>query len=210
MYARMNAVSTELEWVGLTHRDYYPKMLHRIAGVSSSVEFNALKTLADVLEPVKEYTREDTVSEPATSQTPLNRVVDAVSLESRTGREFSEMVDKFVGASCHDAGLGAQLRTQLIAWRENDAKLQPLAQRSSLVKEVAASSQDLSAVAAAGLAALDALEHGGKADEGWKAQQVAILQQAQKPKGQYLLIPVAAIQKLVEAAAAGGSCAAAK
>ena len=23
MYARMNAVSAELEWVGLTHRDYY-------------------------------------------------------------------------------------------------------------------------------------------------------------------------------------------
>ncbi len=59
--------------------------------------------------------------------------------------------------------LAAQLRAQLIAWRENDAKLQPLAQRSSLVKDVAASSQDLSAVAVAGLAALDALDHGGKA-----------------------------------------------
>jgi hexosaminidase len=210
MYARMNAISAELEWVGLTHRDYYAKMLHRIAGPSNLVEFNALKTLADVLEPVKEYTREDTVSEPATSQTPLIRVVDAISLESRTGREFSEVVDKFVGASCHDASLGAQLRGQLIAWRENDAKLQPLAQRSFLVKDVAASSQDLSAVAAAGLAALDSLEHGGKADEAWKTQQVAILQLAQKPKGQYLLIPGAAIQKLVEAAVAGGSCAAAK
>ena len=84
-------------------------MLHRIAGASNTVEFNALKTLADVLEPVKEYTREDTVSEPATSQTPLIRVVDAVSLESRTGREFSEMVDKFVGASCHDAGAGGAI-----------------------------------------------------------------------------------------------------
>jgi len=163
-----------------------------------------------VLEPVKEYTREDTVSEPATGQTPLIRVVDAVSLESRTGREFSEMVDKFVGASFRDEALGTQLRAQLIAWRENDAKLQPLAQRSFLVKEVAASSQDLSTVAAAGLAALDAMEHGGKADEAWKTQQVAALQQAQKPKGQYLLIPAAAIQKLVEVAAAGGSCAAVK
>ena len=98
----------------------------------------------------------------------------------------------------------------VFAGRRNGEKLQPLVQRSFLVKDVAASSQDLSAVAAAGLAALDALEHGGKADEAWKTQQVAVLQQAQKPKGQYLLIPAAAIQKLVEAAAAGGSCAAAK
>ncbi len=55
-----------------------------------------------------------------------------------------------------------QLRAQLMLWRDNDAKLQPLAQRSFLVKEVAATSQDLSAVASAGLAALDALEQGRK------------------------------------------------
>jgi hypothetical protein len=36
------------------------------------------------------------------------------------------------------------------------------------------------------------------------------LQQAQKPMGQLLLMPAVAIQKLMEAAAVGGSCAAAK
>ncbi|MDP9338106.1 MAG: beta-N-acetylhexosaminidase, partial [Acidobacteriota bacterium] len=142
--------------------------------------------------------------------TPVIRVVDAISLESRAGREFSEMVDKFVASSCHDAALAAQLRAQLLVWRDNDAKLQPLMQRSFLVKEIALVSQDLSAVAGAGLAALDALEHGGNADEAWKAQQIAVLKQTQTAKVQLLLIPAPAIQKLVEAAAAGGSCAAAK
>ena len=56
-------------------------------------------------------------------------------------------------------------------------------QRSFLVKEVAATSQDLAAVASAGLAALDALEHGGNTDEAWKAQQSAVVQQASKAKG---------------------------
>jgi citrate synthase len=78
------------------------------------------------------------------------------------------------------------------------------------VKEVAATSQDLAAVAAAGLAALDTLEHGGNTNEAWKAQQSAVLQQAQKPKGQLLLMPATAIQKLIDAASAGGGCAAAK
>jgi hexosaminidase len=209
MYARMHVLSAQLEWLGLTHQHNYARMLHRIAGAASAEEFNALRTLADVVEPVKDYTREQTATEPATSDMPLNRVVDAIPLESRAAREFSETVDKFVAARCHDATLGAQIRAQLILWRDNDAKLQPLAQRSFLVKEVTATSQDLAEVAAAGLAALDAVEHGGNTDEAWKAQQSAVLQQAQKPKGQLLLMPAPAIQKLVDAVS-GGTCAATK
>jgi hexosaminidase len=210
MYARLRVVSTELEWVGLTHRSYYARMLHRIAGPASTAEFDALKTLADVVEPVKDYTREQTAPAEPTSATPLIRVVDAVSLESHAGREFGELVDRFVTGRCRDAALAGQLRAQLILWRDNDAKLQALMQRSFLVKDLAGASQELSAAALAGLAALDALEHGGNTDEAWKAQQVAVLQQAQKPQGQLLLVPAAAVQKLVEAAAAGGSCAGAK
>jgi hexosaminidase len=208
MYARMQVLSGQLEWLGLTHQHNYTRMLHRIAGAASAEEFDALKTLADVVEPVKDYTREQTATEPATSDMPLNRVVDAIPLESRAAREFSEMVDKYVASSCRDAAMGAHIRVPLILWRENDAKLQPLAQRSFLVKDVAATSQDLAALATVGLAALDALEHGGNTDEAWDTQQRAVLQQAQKPKGQLLLMPVPAIQKLVDAASAGGSCAA--
>ena len=208
MYARMHVLSAQLEWLGLTHQHNYTRMLHRITGAASTEEFNALRTLADVVEPVKDYTREQTATETPTSDMPLNRVVDAIPLESRGAREFSEMVDKYVAANCHDATLAAQLRAQLILWRDNDAKLQPLTQRSFLVKEVAATSQDLVAVASAGLAALDALEHGGNTDEAWKAQQTAVVQQAQKPKGQLLLMPAPAIQKLIDAASAGSSCAA--
>jgi hexosaminidase len=208
MYARMHVLSGQLEWLGLTHQHNYTRMLHRIAGAASAEEFDALKALSDVVEPVKDYTREQTATEPATSDMPLNRVVDAIPLESRAAREFSEMVDKYVASSCRDAAKEAHIRMQLILWRENDAKLQPLAQRSFLVKDVAATSQDLAAVATVGLAALDALEHGGNADEAWETQQSAVLQQAQKPKGQLLLMPVPAIQKLVDAASAGGSCAA--
>jgi hexosaminidase len=208
MYARMHVLSAQLEWLGLTHQHNYTRMLHRIAGAASTEEFNALRTLADVVEPVKDYTREQTATETPTSDMPLNRVVDAIPLESRAGREFSEMVDKYVAANCHDATLGTQIRAQLILWRDNDAKLQPLTQRSFLVKEVAATSQDLAAVASAGLAALDSLEHGGNTDEAWKAQQSAVVQEVLKPKGQLLLMPAPAIQKLIDAASAGGSCAA--
>ena len=210
MYARLDFVSARLEWLGLTHRTVSRHMLQRLAGSASPAEFAALRTLADVIEPVKDYTREQTAPAEPTSATPMNRVVDAVPLESDAGRRFVEMVDQFVASACHDPASEARLRSQLTIWRDNDSILQPLAQRSFLVKEVAANSQDLSALGTMGLAALDSITKGQPAPDSWKAQQLAILEQIKKPKAQLLLIPAPAVQKLVEGVAAGGACSIAK
>ena len=210
MYARLDFVSARLEWLGLTHRTASRHMLQRLAGSASTEEFMALRTLTDVIEPVKDYTREQTALAVPTSGTPMNRVVDAVPLESDAGRRFNDRVQQFLAAACHDSAAEAGLRAQLTIWRDNDAILQVLAQRSFLVKEVAATSQDLSALGAAGLAALDAIAKGQPAPDSWKAQQLAILEQVKKPKAQLLLIPAPAVQKLIEAATAGGACSAAK
>src|SRR5213080_3098810 len=126
MYARLDFVSTRLEWLGLTHKTSYWQMLHRIAGAATPEEFAALRTLTDELEPVKDYTREQTAPAEPTSLTPMNRVVDAVPLESDAGRRFGELVDKFISTSCLDGDTVARLRAQFTAWRDNDAKLQPL------------------------------------------------------------------------------------
>jgi len=208
MYFRMEVISSRLEWLGLTHRTYYSQMLQRIAGPSSPEEFAALNRLTSVVEPVKEYTRHRTAPAEPTSATPLNRVVDAVPLESASARHFGELVDKFTAASCHDPASEARLRAQLTAWRDNDARLQPLAQRSFLVKEVSATSQDLSTLGVVGLSALDFLAKGQRAPDDWKAQQLGVLQQLEKPKAQLLLMPALAVQRLVEAASAGGTCSA--
>ncbi len=210
MYARLDFISARLEWLGLTHKTYYRRMLQRIAGPSSPEEFAALRTLTDLVEPVKDYIREQTAPAQPTSATPMNRVVDAVPLESDAGRHFGELVDQYLAGSCRDAALADRLRAQLTLWRDNDAQLQPLAQRSLLVKEVAARSQDLSALGTAGLAALDAIAKGQPASDSWKSEQLAVIEQAKKPKAQLLLIPAPSIQKLVEAAAAGGACFATK
>jgi hexosaminidase len=206
MHTRMEALANRLEWLGLTHKSYHRQMLQRIAGPSTPEEFAALTTLASLVEPVKDYTREETATAEPTSATPLNRVVDAVPLESAAARHFAELVDEYLRGSCHDLAADARLEDQLTAWRENDRKLQPLAQRSFLVKEVSATSRDLSTLAAVGLAALDFVTKGQRPPDDWKAQQLAVLEQIQKPKGQLLLMPIPAIQKLLEAASAGGVC----
>jgi hexosaminidase len=210
MYARLEAISARLEWLGLTHRAVYGAMLQRIAGSASPEELAALRTLADVVEPVKDYDREATTTAQQTSATPLNHLVDAVPLESAAGRRFAELVDEYLAVSCHDDGAATRLRLQLALWRDNDAKLKPLAQRSFLVKEAAASSRDLSALGAAGLNALDVLAKGVSPNADWNAQQLSIIQSVEKPKGQLLLVPAPAVGKLISAAGSGGACAPAK
>jgi hexosaminidase len=208
MYARLDVISQRLDWVGLTHRSEPRRMLRRIAGPATPEEFAALKTLAEVLEPVKDYTRGESTNYQALTTTPLNHMVDIVPPESDVARRFSDAVNAFIGGSCRDANAAAPLRAELTKWRDNDAALQSLAQKSSFVKEVAPSSQDLSAVATIGLAALDAITKGTPLGDDAKAQATATIAAASKGKAQLLLIPAPTVQKLVDAAAIGGACAA--
>jgi len=207
MYERLEVISQRLEWLALTHRSYYRLMLQRIAGPAAPEEFAALKTLTDVLEPVKDYTRWETMSAHPIASTPLNRIVDAVPPESDLGRRFDEAVNTFIEGRCRDASVAARLRTQLTKWRDNDAALQSLAMNSSFVKEVAPISQDLSAAANAGLAALDAIAKSTPLADDAKAQLAATLAAASKAKAQLLLMPAPSIRKLIDAAASGGACA---
>ena len=206
MYARLDVISQRLEWVGLTHRSQPRKMLERLAGPATAEEFTALKTLADVLEPVKDYTRGESTSYTAITTTPLNRVVDAVPPESDVARRIADAVDVFLAGSCQDANTAAGLRRWLSKWRENDAILQSLAQKSSFVKEVSPNSRDLSAMAGLGLSALDALKKGTPLSDDEKAQGAATIVAASKGKAQLLLMPAPAIQKLVAAASQTNTC----
>jgi hexosaminidase len=206
MYARLDVMSARLEWLSLTHRTYFPKMLQRIAGSAPPGELSALRTLADVVEPVKDYSREKTAPTEATSQTPLNRVVDAVALESDTARHFSEVVDKFLATSCRDSAIANDLRRQLTLWSQNEAVFTQLAQKSFLAKEVLETSHDLSAIGNAGLAALDAIVAAKPLPTEQQTQLNSVFAEAAKPKGQLLLIPVSAVRQIVEAASQSGTC----
>ena len=209
MYARLDFISARLEWLGLTHRTYYHKMLQRIAGSATPAEYAALKTLTDVVEPMKDYTREKTAPAVPTSATPLNRVVDAVPPESDTARRFSETVDEYLGSFyCGDKELSKKLQDQLTAWAENDARLQPLMQRSSLAKELSLASRALSLSAQSGLSALASLDQRiYRRDEDTKSVLNTLKFLEDSASGaQLILAPGPAIEKLVKAAGTPGSC----
>ena len=196
MYLRMAASSARLDWLGLTHNSYYPVMLRRLAG---SKDIAALETLADVVEPVKDYTREETAPVVPTSATPLNRLVDAARAESDRAREFANLVYGVVSGQGNDAQTREQIRALLQRWRDNHAELQPVIDGSFLLQEAVSVSENLSALGAAGLAAMDYLDAEQQPPESWKAQQLTLLAKAGGAKAQLVLALVPSVQKLVEA-----------
>jgi hexosaminidase len=195
MYHRLEEVSRWLDWLGLTHNSSYGLMLRRIAG---SNDISALRTFTDVVEPVKDYNREELAVVEATSLSPLNRVIDAARPESTTARQFGNLVDALIAGQADSAGK-QEIKALLIRWRDNQRNLQPLESQSFLLKEIVPLSQELTAVATTGLQALDYMDRGERAPATWAREQLALLEEAQKPKAQLLLMVVPSAQKLVEA-----------
>jgi hexosaminidase len=199
MYTRLNAVSLDLEWLGLTHRSARIHMLQRMAGAT---DVSALRVLADVLEPVKDYNRWDDSKGPIDFHAPLNHMIDAVYPESDAARQFAALVQTFLQTGSKDQVAEAQVRSWLTAWRDNDAKLHPQLDRSLLLQEDAPLSADLSALGAAGLQALDYIDKSQLAPGEWRTQQSALIDQEKKPKAGLLLMVAAPVQQLVDASAA--------
>jgi hexosaminidase len=191
MYRRLAAVSRELDGVGVTDHSSSLLMLTRLAGGQSP---EALEALADVLEPIKRYGREN--AREYTSLTPLNRLVDAVPPESEKARIFAGRVD-------HLSANKDAVRKQLTTWRDCREELLTLLQPSAILAEDLPLAEDLSAVARAGIEALDYLDSGKPAPPAWVEEQSVLLRLAAKPHAEMLLMIVEPVRKLVEAAQKG-------
>jgi hexosaminidase len=181
MYQRLDRISEQLDWYGVTHRSSFTPMLDRLAG-PQPVE--PLRTLADVVTPVGLGGRAR--ARKYTQQTPLNRLVDAARPESVVARRFSDKIDAtdWVG-----------VRAQLILWRDNVPPTQ-----NGLLQEIAPVSAALKNTATLGLEALDFIESKKHPPQSWTKLAGEILTDAKKPKAEVNLAIVDPVRKLVEAA----------
>jgi hexosaminidase len=168
-------------------------MLERLA---AGADAQPLRTLAEVLEPVKGYSR--THSRTYETTTPLNRLVDGVRPESDAGRDFAQIAQRFLNQSASADDI-SQMRRRLSSWQENDQRLEPLLESSPLLQELVPLSRNLTSVATAGLRALDYLIAGGAAPAAWRDQQLALLKEAENPQAEMLNTIVPSVEKLVEA-----------
>jgi hexosaminidase len=194
MYRRLELLDLRLETLGLIHRSNYEPMLKRVAGGQST---EALRVLADVVEPVKLYMRGQLRA--YTSATPLDRLVDAVRPESHAARRFRAQVDRFLltAPSSRD---DRELRAALSAWRDNHAVLEPILTASALGAEARPLSRDLSALGTTGLEALDALAAGRPPAATWQEEARRLAERARPPKAELELAVLPAVRKLMLAA----------
>ncbi len=185
MYARLARISRHLETTAnLVHRQAYRMMLERLAG-ADPVE--PVRVLADIVEPVKLYTRGDTRD--YTSWSAYNRMVDAAHPESDAGREFRYAVE---------ARDWTTVRNTLTTWRDNGADVRRTLESHALLTETIPVSENLTKVAVIGLQALDAIEGKQPLPAGWNASEV--LNTAKKPVAELLLMAVPGVEALVSQA----------
>ena len=190
MYKRLDALSISLERLKLLHNVNNRKMLDHIAGKSPKQLF---ETLSAVVEPVKDYEREKTQAYSA--QTPLNRLVDAVSPESNVGREFNILAQQAI----QDPDSRLELRKWFKRWRDNDARLQPFLSSSSSLQELLPLSHDLCILGSTGLEALDNIEAGSRVTADKRNQQLAAIDDAAKPHAELFLVVTSGVRQLVAA-----------
>jgi hexosaminidase len=195
MYARLDKLSRRLEWLGLTHRSFMVPAFYRMAGTN---DIAALRTFAEVVEPVKDYTRMNSLKTVWDFRAPLNRLVDITRPESDQARRLRDAVQTYIGSGYKDKAAEGEIRTRLVAWRDNDARLHPLLEQSFLLNELAPLSQDLSTLAAAGLLALEYLDKSTPSPNSWRAQQLALVERAKIAKADLLLMVVEPVQQLID------------
>lgn len=190
MYRRLQIVAGQLEPLGLRHRRAPQQLLTMLAAGQPR---EPLQTLAGVVEPVKEYKRHFQGMKYST-ETPLNRLVDVAPSESEAARVFHATLDSLLKAprakvtelprTPATQRQLTYLRTQLKAWQQNDARVQPLLQLNPSLREYAPLSTQLTLVATLLLQRLDQLEKGEKASTEWLAGAQKQIEAAKQPAGQ--------------------------
>lgn len=195
MYRRLEILEGNLEWLGLTHGSNYPQMIKRLAGRNS---IDSLQVLADIVEPVKYYSRSN--MREYTQATPLNRLVDAARPESERVRKFQEMVEEMLADAPAYERNREMVKKWLVEWRDNKARLRPVLEGSFLLKEILPLSEDVASLAEVGLEAVNYLESGVKPSLSWLENVSLVLNRQQNPEHELMVMIVPALCKLVEAA----------
>ncbi len=199
MYARLEAVSRNLQWTGVLHRAAFGPMLDRISGERRD---EPLRVLAEAAEPLGCCSQR--APRKMTTFTPLNRFVDAVRPESENVRALENAAMRLAADPSGDTADAAVLREQFTQWAANDARFQALAGDNGLLGEVKPLSADLSSLGAAGLRILDAWNTGAALPADWLTQENTEIGRMLKPYPSEVILAAARVLKpLLDAAAKG-------
>jgi hexosaminidase len=195
MYRRLAIISRQMEELGLTHEKNYDMLLRRLAGNEDPAP---LRTLASVLEPVKEYRRYQ--MRPQTMLSPLTGLIDATRPDSDTARQFASRVDGLLSDAPNFQLYRESIRNTLTGWRDAGPELEALIDHSPALRETKPFAKDLSELGEAGLEALSYLSAGVAPTTEWRDARLVALTDDAKPKGALEFVVIPSVTQLVIAA----------
>ena len=179
MYRRLRVESLRIEALGLTQISQENVSLRALAGTQ---QIDPLETLASVLQPV-DFDERSSWSDAhgVTTLMPLDHLVDALPPDPPSRHDFVELVSTYLQDPIAHPEQQAALIALFRSWASAQPDLTELMADSPLLANAQPRAQQLTELSSVGLEAISYLSSGLPAAAGWKAQQLAILDQAAQP-----------------------------
>jgi len=194
MYRRLAAESLRLETLGLTHITHEEASLRQLSGTQ---QIDALQILASVLEPVTFNQRAH--MQHANQLTPLNQLVDALSPDPPSRHDFELLAHTYLqnpaGRREDEAKLAATFKT----WIAAEPGVLRVMASSPRLAQAQTRAQQLTELGALGLEAISYLSSGQPAGAGWKAEKLAVLDDAEKPQALVRFTVIQPLRDLINA-----------
>ncbi len=194
MYRRLETESLRLEALGLRHISQEAASLRQLANTQ---EIEPLQILASVLEPVSFHDRAH--MQHPNQLTPLNQLVDALPADPPSRHNFELLVKAYLQAPATQLQEETELATNFKAWIAAQPGILHLMSGSPILAQAESRAQQLTALGTVGMSAISYLSSGLAAASGWKAQQLAVLDEAEKPQALVRFTVIKPLRDLVNA-----------
>jgi hexosaminidase len=204
MYRRLAVVSVRLEEAGLGGERHHDLMVARLAGDRATPDdVQALRTLVDVVEPVKDYHRGG-LQPDVVQSTPLTNLADCARPDSAAARNFAESVNRFLfQPGTLDRDQAAGIIRQLGVWNAAGRRVAAFpAGTAPTLNDIAHNGRALADFSAVGQEAMQALLSGHAPDEQWMKTRLVRLHQAGEPGPAAVEFPILPSLELLVTAAA--------
>ena len=178
MYRRLWVENLRLEALGLTQISHEDASLRAL---TDTEEIDPLKPLMEVLEPVDFDTRADYAEHHGvTTQSPLDNLVDALPPDPPSRHDFANVVSTYLQDPMGRPDLEAALTATFRSWLGGSPEMALMAASPQLEAAIPRAHQ-LTELGTLGLEAVGYLSSGVSAPPGWRARQLATLDEAEGP-----------------------------
>ncbi|HEX4850809.1 MAG TPA: family 20 glycosylhydrolase, partial [Puia sp.] len=183
LYRRLFILNRQLDDLGLQQITEYERSLRRLAGEKDPMP---LKTLTDVLTPVKGYKKMfGKIGKPEGyffQTAPLIAVSDIIPVDNEARWNFRNLVAEYLHTI--NANAEKKIIDILTKWHDNKDLLAPYFEGSELLAEVKQQSENLSEAASIGLEAITKIKNGSQPSQEWISEKINRLKELRKSYGE--------------------------